>query len=367
MDWPKPPENKDSRASILSFVRVDPKHEHLSPVAYYRGYQPALMIGIFDHYFNSEIWTQKDVERLINFSPRGADKVLVGRSIYVISRLYQREGLDKFLDIIHEGGGLVVFDTDDDLTEEFRDLDSRGDEFIYTMQHMDAVTVSTPYLARRMEDHIGNRPHVLPNHIDCNWFTKVSMLGKRKFNGLTVGLVGTSSHYGDWIYPVEALKCLKEKHGDDITILVGGYFPDYLDDIALKVAPVPYSQYPVLMRQFDIVCCSLDPDDEFNRSKSAVKALESMAAARKLPSGKLGGAVPVCTDMPVYRRVVNGSNGVLTSNDNWFEVLDRLVTDRLLLEKLSVQGYKWVNKHRNARIGYKQWGRFYRQLLRRNQ
>lgn len=364
MDWPKPPENRNAKASLLSFVRVDPGREHLSPVAYYRGYQPAMMIGMFDRYFNSEVWTQMDVGRLINFSPGGADRVLVGRDIYIISRLYQRDGLDRFLDIIHEGGGLVVFDTDDDLTEEFRDLDSRGGEFVYTMKHMDAVTVSTPFLACRMEEHIGYRPEVLPNHIDCHWFKQVSMLGKRKFNGLTVGLVGTSSHYDDWVYPVEALKQLKEKHSDAVTILVAGYFPDYLDDVALKVAPVPYSQYPVLMRQFDIVCCSLDPDDMFNKSKSAIKALESMAAARKV-NGKIGGAVPVCTDMPVYRRVVNGSNGVLTSNDNWFEVLDRLVTDDILRQKLSVQGHKWVNKHRNSRIGYRRWARFYRQLLRR--
>jgi glycosyltransferase involved in cell wall biosynthesis len=323
------------------------------------------MIGALDRYFQSEVFSQEDVGRLIKFAGQRADNLLAGRDIYMVTRLFREKGLDSFLDVVHGSGGLAVFDTDDDLTEDFRELDSRGDEFIFTMKKMDAVTVSTPFLASRMEEYLGYSPQVFPNLIDFEWFSKMSLANRRQVDGLTVGLLGTASHYGDWEYPVDALVRLKEEFGDKVSILVAGYFPDYLRDIATKISPVPYSNYPALVRQFDIVCCSLDPDDMFNKSKSAVKALESMAAARVLSNGKIGGAVPVCTDMPVYRRVVGKKNGLLTANDEWYEPLRMLVEDKILREKLAYEGHKWVRTNRDSRKHFKARARFYRNLIRR--
>jgi glycosyltransferase involved in cell wall biosynthesis len=255
-----------------------------------------------------------------------------------------------------------VFDTDDDLTDEFRDLGS-GDDFVATIRAMDVVTVSTPYLAERIKKYTSRKPHVLPNHIDFEWFSKVSRECRRRVPGLTVGLIGTASHYDDWIYPVKALARLAE-HNRDVTVVVAGYMPDYLREIgAVELQGVPYHMYPTLMRQFDVVCCSLDPHDEFNKSKSAIKHLEASAAERVLPNGKIGGAVAVCTDMSVYRRTVNHrKNGMLIPNDGWFDTLDELVRDERLRMTLAENGYKWVRKHRDIKEGYKMWARLYRRL-----
>ncbi|NIV37473.1 MAG: hypothetical protein GWN58_51060 [Anaerolineae bacterium] len=191
------------------------------------------------------------------------------------------------------------------------------------------------------------------------------MRAKRKAEGLTVGFVGTASHYDDWKYPVEALRRIARGH-PEVTIVAAGYCPDYLKELPnlLELPPVAYYQYPAIMRQFDIVCCSLDAEDGFNKSKSAIKALEAMAAARALPGGETGGAVPVCTDMKVYRRVVNNRhNGLLTGNDQWYDTLMSLIEDRALRRKLSVQGHQWVQKHRDVATGCRLWGRAYRTML----
>lgn len=365
MDFvPHEPSRDANGTSLLAFVRVNDVG-YLSPVSYYRVYQPANAIGQHSKHHRVEILSQRDVGAIINRFGKSAG-FLEGRDIYLLSRLYRRSGLRRMLKVIHDSGGLVVFDTDDDLTEEHRHIDGRGDEFIYMANEVDLVTVSTPYLARQMKQHIGYTPTVLPNHIDCEWFSRISLATEKRTEQLTVGFVGTTSHYGDWKYPVDALRALNEEFAN-LRILVAGYCPDYLTDMdrVIELPAVPYSQYPGIMRQFDIVCCSLDVDDKFNQSKSSVKALEAMAAARYLSNGKLGGAVPVCTDMPVYRRTVsNRHNGLLVSNHGWYDALHSLITDRHLLEELATQGHKWVRKHRNIANGYGKWTRIYKQLLR---
>lgn len=351
------------RPTVLGFVRTTPGHG-LSAVSYYRAGMPLRALGERSGLFDVAIMDQSEVSELIQTYGPKADEMLTGRDIYVISRLYRSKGLREFVGAIHEAGGRIVFDTDDDLTEEHRHLDGRGGEFIETMKAVDLVTVSTPYLARRLEGYLGYKPPVLANHIDVDWFAEKSLGTERKIPGLTIGFIGTASHYNDWRYPMDALARVARENRE-VSLVAAGYFPDYLKDLpnAFELRAVPYGEYPGMMKQFDIVCCSLDPDDAFNGSKSAVKALEAMSAARRLPCGSVGGAVPVCTDMPVYRRAVNVKNGLLVGNGEWYEALSRLVEDSVSRRKLSIAGYKWVAKNRNIKTGYRHWGQVYRRLL----
>lgn len=307
---------------------------------------------------------QGDLKRLIE---AGQADMLLRYQIYVVSRLFAgREGREEFIDAIRESGGKVVFDTDDDLTDDHRDL-GRGGDFKGILHDVDAVTVSTWSLRDQLAPYTnGHRPWVLPNHVDAAWFSKVSRAAKRIVPELTVGFIGTASHYDDWQYPVEALGRLARER-DDITIVAAGYTPDYLKELPnlVELKPVPYAHYPGLMRQFDVVCCALDPDDEFNKCKSGIKALEAMSAARVLDNGKIGGAVAVATDMPVYRRVVNNKhNGLLVANDEWYGALSRLIDDEQLRTKIAVRGHRWVKKNRNIATGYKLWGAAYREIMR---
>lgn len=212
-----------------------------------------------------------DQEGLKNVIERGATETLLGHDLYVVSRLFAgKEGRSEFLEAIHGHGGLVIFDTDDDLSDDYRKI-GRGEDFKGIINDVDAVTVTTPYLARHLEKYTGYKPWVLPNHVDVDWFAGVSMEAPRTVEGLTIGFIGTASHYDDWKYPVEALRQIALEH-EDVTIVAAGYTPDYLLDLPriVELEPVPYMAYPTMMRQLDLVICSLDSEDEFNKSKCVV-------------------------------------------------------------------------------------------------
>jgi len=333
---------------------------HITPVNYYRALLPLRKLGMKDDRFDVTLLTQEDVRDRLR---SGYGDSMLGYDLYVISRLFAAKGLEEFLEVIRNGGGKIVFDTDDDLTCDHREL-GRGDEFKLMISAVDLVTVSTPYLSKKLEPYTGYRPPVLYNHVDCSWFGDTSMKAKREVPGLVIGFVGTTSHEGDWHYPVDALLRISEEF-DNVTIAAAGYVPPYLENVEnlVRIKPVPYVSYPRVMRQFDIVCCSLDPHDQFNLSKSAIKSLESMASSRVLSNGKIGGAVPVCTDMPVYRRCVNRKNGALTSNTGWYESIRELVEDEIKRNEMAEYGHKWVKEHRNIETGYTAWGKLYRSFV----
>lgn len=351
------------KSKILGFVRQD--QAGLGPVHYYRVSLPLTALGKYSKFLETEVVsTFQYQERLKLLGEELAAKTMLQNDVWCISRLYSVRHLDDFLKAVYGSGAITIFDTDDDLTDEFRRV-GRGEDFIEVIKRFDHMTVSTPFLANRMQEHIGYRPTILPNHVDVDWFSAISGKMKRLIPGLTIGLVGTKSHEGDWIYPIEAMRRIAEEY-PEVSLVVAGFMPSYIEQLpnAHKFDFVPYKNYPGIIRQFDIVCCSLDKDDMFNKSKSSIKALEAMAAARKWSSGVVGGAVPVCTDMAVYRRTVHhGHNGLLTSNDDWYYTLLQLVKDKELLYKLSRQGYEWVKRNRDIKQGWKLWERAYRSFL----
>lgn len=345
--------------SVIAFVR-NSEVTGISAINYYRAIAPLSYLNQ-EPDFDIKILGQKEIRWLME---QGLDHQLLGADLYLTSRLFAgKEGRPEFIGAIHESGGKVIFDTDDDLTDEYREL-GRGEDFKGILRDTDYVTVSTPYLAERMRPYTRRPPVALYNHTDVGWFSEVSMAATRLVDGLTVGMIGTASHYDDWHFPLEALHRIAKEH-PDVTIVAAGYTPDYLKslDNLIELSPVPYVQYPKMMRQFDIVCCSLDPGDGFNLSKSGIKALEAMSAARMFSDDKIGGAVPVCTNMPVYRRVVNNrNNGLLVDNDQWYDALSLLVEDRKFMEKLAVTGHKWAAQHRNIATGYRAWGKAYKRF-----
>ena len=333
----------------------------VSAVQYYRGALPLLTLQNHNEGFEVVAMNSKQVSTMANLEDKVRDKLLSDLDVYWLSRLQRKKGLDLFVKEVHSHGSKIIFDTDDDLTSEHRQLDIEND-FLATVKAVDMVTVSTPFLASRMEGHIGYKPTVLPNNLDTSWFAKSSIDSERLSDKVTVGFIGTSSHYDDWKIAEPAVRKLSNTH--DVQVLTAGYCPDYLEDIpgVKSLGGVSYPYYPGMMRQFDIVCCVLDEHDIFNHSKSSVKALEAMASARRFSNGKVGGAVPVCTDMKVYRRTVGKRNGVLIDNDDWYPVLKELVEDSALRQRLAIQGHKWVRKNKDINNHYQKWGKLLRRV-----
>lgn len=286
--------------------------------------------------------------------------------LYVIQRLVAPDtaGAAEFFGRLRANGAKIVFETDDDLTDEHRWV-GYGEWLEQTLAHVDAITVSTPALARRMERY-GKPIYVAVNRIKTGWFAEVSLQAERLFKEqLVVGLVGTRTHWGDWHRVLDALKRIQREY-PDVVIAVAGYNPPYfrcLGKQLVEFAGVPFEIYPAIIRQFDIRLCPLDPADPFNAAKSAVAALEAMAGAR--PVGKrLGGAIPVVQrGVKHYQRVVaHRHNGIVVRDEDWYSALAELIEDHALRRKLSVNGLRWVRRHRD--IGNAaEWAAAYKQIL----
>jgi len=334
---------------ILGFTRGT-KLAEMDAVQYYRTYLPLREIHRHDNGISAEIFSQKNVAGM-------TDDELGGRDVYTMCRMYH-EDAQEFLDEIHRQGGIFVLDSDDDLTEDYKLVSARGEEFKKVLSLVDYVTVSTPALADRFAQFTREKPTVLYNHVDVDWMVKISSKAKRMIDGLTIGFSGSPTHWGDWRMPsVPFAKILREY---DVQGVLHGEVPRYLTYAAkdlIRLGGVPYAIYPVVLSQFDIVLCAVDRDDPFNAGKSAVKALEAMAV----------GAVPICSRFGPYMDLYDAGAPVVIieedTADGWYEAMHELV--RFAPRRLALQnwGPAWVREHRDmARTGYEQWAQFYNEI-----
>jgi glycosyltransferase involved in cell wall biosynthesis len=291
---------------------------------------------------------------LKNLTNSGRENEILGYDVYVMQRLMHGKNVHQqgFFDALHSTGARVFFETDDDLLDNTRT--GYEDWVKDTVSLCDAVTVSTEPLAERMMA-LGKPVYVCKNYLDTDWFGETSMKAKRELDGLVIGLVGTPSHWGDWALVVDAIKRIHAEY-PEVHFACAGYYPPYLEDLDwIRVfASVPYPQYPMLMRQFDIVLCPLDWSDKFNHSKSDISALDAMAAKRPLGEGKFGGAIPVCQNVPVYQEAItDGRTGLLV--DDWYAGMKELLGNRFLRQKIQQRGLQWVRMNRDIRDTANEW------------
>jgi len=286
------------------------------------------------------------------------DDELGGRDIYTMCRMYG-PGYQGFIEEIHSRGGVFVLDSDDDLTEDYRLVSGRGDLFKEILSAADYVTTSTPYLADRLGRFTEKPPVVLRNHVDVDWMQSVASKARRVAEGLTIGFSGSPTHWGDWyLSAVPFARIGRDYPG--VTLVLHGEVPRYLKHAAEKMVEfggVPFSIYPALLAQFDILLCAVDVRDEFSKCKSAIKALEAMAV----------GAVPICSRFKPYMDLAYMGAPVVIieeeSREGWFEAMRQLVTCWDLRDQLASQGPAWVRKHRDmANGGYQNWEKFYREI-----
>lgn len=274
---------------------------------------------------------------------------MMGWDMYILGRIHRPRAGNPF----EQFDAKIVYETDDDLLDDYRNFGS-ADWVEETVSFCDAIIASTEYLGARMS-RFGKPVYVLENFVNVDFYAEYSMKSERQDERVTIGLVGTQTHWTDWHYVVPALKKIKAKYGDEVLIVTGGYLPSYLKKVVdINFAPLPFPQYPAILRQLDIRLCPLE-DDGFNHSKSPLAALEAMAAARPVDT-KTGGAVPVCIGgMPTYDIVKNRVNGLKVSNDGWYDAIDHLVGNSKFRNSLAVAGHRWVRRHRDVPLAVGQW------------
>lgn len=342
---------------VLGFVRGS-KPDEMSASQYYRVYLPLRVVNRVSNGIGAETVNIAQCEAIAKSEQTdGVDNIeLEGRDVYTMNGIYG--GFHQaFLDAIHEQDGLFVLDSDDDLTEDFKLVSSRGEEFKRVLAEVDYVTTSTQALAKHYSQYTKARPTVLRNHLDVDWMVYISSRAKRLVTGLTIGFTGSRTHWQDWRKPSVPFARILREYSGQVTGIVHGEAPQYMYYAAKNLATfdiVPFAIYPVVLSQFDIVLCAVDADDKFNDGKSAVKALEAMCV----------GAVPICSRFGPYMDMWESGAPIVIvmedSPDGWYEAIRSVLEDTDHRMSLSRRGVDWVKKYRSmSNTGHVDWSLFY--------
>ena len=294
----------------------------------------------------------------IDWAPRQAIREMAKRhmgigvyDIFVFPRFGDIDGrLLLMFQKLKEAGKVVIWETDDDYTNQFRQVIEA--DAITPMDAADAITVSVPYLRKQCMQYTDKPVYVLPNCIDLRFWDAVPK--ERPIGTPSVGIVGTPTHEEDWKLASEALHQIGQEY-PEVQFVIGGYMPPYLRDLPNShfIAPVQYRQYPIMIHQIDIGLCPLT-DDPFNLSKSGIKALEYWA----------GGAAVVASDRPVYRRVMDDDRGFLASTpEEWYTAIKMYLDNPDVRNQHAAVGRLWVEENRNMEKQAYQWWQVYSDLF----
>jgi GT2 family glycosyltransferase/glycosyltransferase involved in cell wall biosynthesis len=255
-----------------------------------------------------------------------------------------------------ETGARLLYDIDDDLLHIPRDhpeaktLRPRARTVARMLQHADAVWVSTPSLAEALRP---TRPalRVVPNGLDERlWGTPLDGTplggtppadGRKPPYPVRLLCMGSATHGGDWAVVATAMARVAAAFGAGVVFeMIGVVGPVTLPYWVSRVSPSKsgMASYPGFVHwithrpPWDIGIAPL-ADTAFNRSKSAIKALDYAA---------LGLAV-LASDVPAYRDSLadgggaDGVGGRLVANTEaaWFRTLCELIDDAALRQRLA--------------------------------
>lgn len=297
------------------------------------------------------------------------DELINTYDVFVFARITIRPAKDAYesakylISKMRSAGKRVVYEVDDDYTNEHRVVAS-GDA-VTLASWCDAITVTTPYLAKTIGNKTKRPCHVLPNMLDPQ-FWKLPSPVKLEDGKIRIVLSGSRTHYEDW----KVLEGVLQRIADDyenVRVLLGAFHPEYLQDVK-NVEFVPallYPKYTDLIKNADIILAPVIPDDKFNLGKSPIKAIEGMGATR-LVDGKAAGAAVIATDNEVYRlAITNNQTGILVNHDPiaWGDAIRELITDIEKRKRLQIAGYESAWKRFDLSKEYVHWLRSYQNIL----
>lgn len=238
----------------------------------------------------------------------------------------------------------LIYDLDDNLAAlDPRAENGRYQPLLAVVHHFSAnaavIWASTPTLCGELQAAGASNVEVHRNALDpAVWkpaLQRPPTLGLS--DPVRVLYMGTMTHNDDLVMILDGLKELKNKHGSSVDISLIGVKEGPATQEWYSVLAVPPSvggSYPAFaswigsITPFDIGISPLR-DTRFNRSKSEIKVLDYAAL----------GLAPVVSDLEPYRSTVtHGVNGMLVAEQpsDWFEVLDRLVSNRDLCYQVAI-------------------------------
>jgi glycosyltransferase involved in cell wall biosynthesis len=282
----------------------------------------------------------------------------------------------------------IVYETDDALEDidesnpSMAPINSTMGNIKIMSYECDAITTTTPYLAKILEDKYHKKTFVIPNALKISDWTP-----RTEENEITkIGWSGGCTHSVDMLMMIGAIVRLQEKYPLEFCIqgfttmpldaqefiwrrmneYTGGKNPQkyYIDKSVemcekfrmvknFKFVPFyPSEMIPNLLCQlhFDI---GIAPclDSAFNRNKSVGKFYEySLAGALTLASN----VIPYTTE-PVL---------VADNNElDWYKKLENLIVDKEYRKKRLQQDREWVIENRDLSKIAVQWENAYKEVL----
>lgn len=339
----------------------------------YRGNMPLHHLGLSGQWAVGWEYFEDAWNAAVKVGPRYWLDMIRSTDLIVFPRIVIPEAPEArhaMADLFHVARSLgtrIVYETDDDYTGEFRYV-SDGDT-ISAAAWADAITVTTPYLGDTMAARAHRPIHVLPNCISPGDFRAGSAPPRQDSmkDKIIIALTGSQSHKLDWLVMRDVMPLILQEFPQAHFLLMG-YQPEYLKGLqnTSYIEGLRYDSYARVLRGCDIILAPVDPKDGFNLGKSPIKAVEGMAAERKLPDGTPAGALVIATDNPIYRLAVqDGKTGLLVEHTpkGWLDALRTIIPGTERRNTLQASGHRWVYKHHDITKEWKQWARAYKTIL----
>lgn len=240
----------------------------------------------------------------------------------------------------------VVFDFDDAIWIHAVSEANRRFAFLKNVEKIprivrlaNTVIAGNDYLATWARQHSTN-VQVIPTCVDTERFSPPA---SRPDSGpVTIGWSGSPSTFSHLRPLLPALERVKARYGDRVRLRVMGDPTFHHAPLALQGEAWTPAAELALLQEMEVGLMPL-PDDEWTRGKCGLKGLVSMSM----------GAATVMSPVGVNTEIVqDGVNGFLVrSDDEWVEVLSRLIDDAALRRRIGEAGRQTVVQ----RYSVKRW------------
>lgn len=262
----------------------------------------------------------------------------------VILQQPRGHGWLKLIREMKSRGATVLYEIDD-YVHEIRKLPQHDFAGWFQKDHLkqmelcmkacDGMIVSTDYLAERYNHLARGRVWVCENGLDMGRYAYTrperSLLdGRETVTILWAGATGHGSGVKPW---VDEIANLMRKHSNLCFVSIGQGFSQWLSEFGTRAVSLPFAAletYPAAMMAGDIVIAPMG-ESKWHAAKSDLRVMEAAA---------LG--IPVVASKHYAGSVIEGETGfVVSSVSQLAGRLERLITDRKLRDRMSVQSREY--------------------------
>ena len=230
----------------------------------------------------------------------------------------------------------LIFDFDDAIWLEDTSVSNRNLKWLKRpakttdiIKMADTVIAGNSFLAEYARQ-FNPRVHVIPTVVDTSIFEPS---GQRSSGVVNIGWIGSSTTLRHFNLLIPALKSLKKKFGETISIIQISDREISVDGLEIKNYSWNARGELEMIRRFDIGLMPL-PDDVWSKGKCGFKAIQYMAMA--VPPV----VSPVGVNVEVVQHGLNGYHAV--TDEEWTAYISNLVESHELRNRLGKGGRQRV-------------------------